>query len=204
MTTFLAKPMQRTRRQLLALTGTTVLLEMNPLAMAQAPSVSPTAPITTPTPKRLLPYLNNPRLVGQGKFTFWGLDVYHASLWTGDNPLLPEQWHTQSLALELRYLRDFDGKDIAKRSLDEINSQSAVAKDKAQAWLKAMEDVFPNVRKGQSLTGIYLADKGAQFLFDNTVLGELKDPELAKRFFAIWLSPQTSAPDLRQKLFSQP
>lgn len=196
--------MSPTRRQLFVRTVTFALLGAELSTWAQTPTASPTGPVATATPKRLQPYLNNPRLVGQGKFTFWGLDVYHASLWTGDNPLLPEQWHTQSLALELRYLRDFDGKDIAKRSLDEINSQSTLAKDKAQAWLKAMEDVFPNVRKGQSLTGIYLADKGAQFLFDNTVLGELKDPELAKRFFAIWLSPQTSAPDLRQKLFSQP
>jgi len=195
-------PMNPTRRQLFVRTGTIALLGADLSAWAQAPSQP--GPMATPTTKRLQPYLNNPRLVGQGKFTFWGLDIYQASLWTGDNPLLPEQWHTQGLALELRYLRDFDGKDIAKRSLDEINGQSAVAKDKAQAWLKAMEDLFPNVRKGQSLTGIYLADKGAQFLFDNTVLGELKDPELAKRFFAIWLSPQTSAPELRQKLFSQP
>ena len=196
--------MTPSRRQLFAIAGATVLMGTSLHALSQANDANSLATMSAPTLKRLQPYLPNPRLVGQGKFTFWGLDIYHASLWTNDSALLPEGWATQRLALELRYLRDFEGKDIAKRSLDEINSQSGVAKDKAQSWLKAMEDLFPNVRKGQSLTGIYMADKGAQFLYDNTMLGELKDPELAKRFFAIWLSPQTSAPALRQQLFSQP
>jgi hypothetical protein len=34
------------------------------------------------------------------------------------------------------------------------------------------------------------------------LIGEIKDLELAKRFFDIWLSPQTSAPQLRKRLFA--
>lgn len=150
----------------------------------------------------LRPYLGNPRLVGQDTYTYWGFDVYHASLWAGPNTVVPEQWHTHRLALELRYLRDFSGKDIAKRSLEEMQDQSPVPAAKAQTWRQQLESIFPNVHKGERLTGIYLPDTGASFLYDNTPVGEIKDIELAQRFFAIWLSPQTSAPVLRQKLFA--
>ena len=152
--------------------------------------------------KRLLPYLQTPNLIGQGKYTYWGFDVYNASLWTSEATIAPDQWANQRIALELQYLRDFKGSDIAKRSIDEIQAQSALPKNKASIWLKTMEEIFPSVGKGQSLTGIFIPNAGAQFLLDNTVIGEIKDSELAKRFFDIWLAPQTSAPDLRKRLFA--
>lgn len=152
--------------------------------------------------QRLRPYLGNPRLVGEDKFTYWGFDVYHASLWTGTTPLVVDQWYTQRLALELRYLRDFSGKVIAQRSIDEMHAQSPLPSNKAQAWLKQLEVIFPNIKRGDTLTGIFLPDQGAQFLFDSTPVGDIKDKELAQRFFAIWLAPQTSAPTLRQRLFA--
>lgn len=152
--------------------------------------------------KRLQPYLQTPNLIGQGKYTYWGFDVYNASLWASEATILPEQWANHRIALELQYLREFNGPDIAKRSIDEMHAQNALPKSVAGIWLKTLEGIFPNVAKGQSLTGIYIPNAGTQFLFDNTVIGEIKDIELSKRFFDIWLAPQTSAPDLRKKLFA--
>lgn len=152
--------------------------------------------------KRLQPYLQTPNLIGQGKYTYWGFDVYVASLWATEPALNAEQWQTQRIALELNYLRDFKGADIAKRSIDEIQAQNPLTKSKASTWLKVLEDIFPNVSKGQTLTGIYIPNTGIEFLYDNTVQGEVKDLELAKRFIDIWLSPQTSAPELRKRLFA--
>lgn len=188
----------RTRRQALLLGGVAALCQVE-LAWSQ------TAPASTSGQQswqRLRPYLGNPRLVGEDKFTYWGFEVYHASLWTGSNPLTPAQWQTQRLALELRYLRDFAGKDIAQRSVEEMHAQSPLPSDKAQSWLKQLNLIFPNIKKGDSLTGIYLPEQGAQFLYDNQSVGEIKDTELAQRFFGIWLAPQTSAPKLRQRLFA--
>ena len=152
--------------------------------------------------KRLQPYLQTPTLIGQGKYTYWGFDVYYASLWAAEASISPDQWFNQRIALELHYLREFNGTDIAKRSIDEMHAQSALPKSKSANWLKTLEGIFPNVGKGQTLTGIYIPSSGAQFLYDNNAIGEIKDQELAKRFFDIWLAPQTSAPDLRRRLFS--
>ena len=189
--------MHRNRRQTLTIALLIGLLRVTPLGAQGKPSDADPTRI-----KRLQPYLQTPTLIGQGKYTYWGFDVYNASLWANEASLVPEQWANQRIALELQYLRDFNGVDIAKRSIDEMHAQNALSKSKAGIWLKTLEGIFPNVAKGQSLTGIYIPNAGAQFLFDNTVIGEIKDTELSKRFFDIWLAPQTSAPDLRKKLFA--
>ncbi|MEY4910684.1 MAG: hypothetical protein RL761_347, partial [Pseudomonadota bacterium] len=53
-------------------------------------------------------------VVGKGKLTFFGLDVYESSLWVtpGFKGLAYEN---HSFALELHYLRNFTAADIAKR-----------------------------------------------------------------------------------------
>jgi hypothetical protein len=141
-------------------------------------------------------------MIGRGKLTYWGFDVYLASLWASEASVNAEQWQMQRIALELNYLRDFKGADIAKSSIDEIHAQSPLPKSKATLWLKTLEDIFPNTNKGQTLVGIYIPNVGAQFLYENALIGEIKDLELAKRFFDIWLSQETSAPQLRKRLLA--
>lgn len=190
-------PISSKRRQIVAVPLLLGLLDMGRL-LAQ----TKTAATDPGRIKRLQPYLQTPNLIGQGKYTYWGFDVYVVSLWAAEPALNAEQWQTQRVALELNYLRDFKGADIAKRSIDEIHTQSPLSKNKASTWLKVLEDIFPNVSKGQTLTGIYIPNTGAEFLYDNTLQGEIKDLEFAKRFFDIWLSPQTSAPELRKRLLA--
>ncbi len=172
-----------------------------PVASVASVAASSSSATNAQNFKYLQEHLKNPRLVGRGSYTYWGFDVYSASLWASDTALKPLDWTEQRLALDLLYLRDFDGKDIAKRSIDEISKQSPVYAEKANAWLQTLEKVFPNVHKGESLTGVYIPNSGAQFFFNGKPVGMINDLDLVKRFFAIWLSPQTSAPDLRLKLF---
>ena len=155
------------------------------------------------TPSYLKLYLNNPVVYGQGKYTFWGFDVYKARLWTEANSFQPEAWEQHRFALELTYLRDAEGKVIAKRSIDEIAKQRDLTKNKTQSWLNTLENLFPNIKKTQTLTGVYIPSNSAKFFFDSNLLGEIKDPEFTKSFFDIWFSSRTSAPELRKKLFQE-
>jgi Chalcone isomerase-like len=190
-------PMNRNRRQTLSLALLIGLFYIQRLGAQTKTSEADSIRI-----KRLQPYLQTPTLIGQGKFTYWGFDVYVASLWASESSVNPEQWQKQRIALELNYLRDFKGPDIAKSSIDEIHTQSQLSKSRANLWLKTLEGIFPNIEKGQTLVGVYIPNVGAQFLDENTQIGEIKDIELAKRFFDIWLSPQTTAPQLRKRLFA--
>ncbi|MEY4435155.1 MAG: hypothetical protein RL175_110 [Pseudomonadota bacterium] len=146
-------------------------------------------------------FRGTPRLVGQHRFTYWGFEVYDASLWS-NTAFAPEDWAKQSLVLELRYLRDFKGADIAQRSIDEMNGQRTLTTTQKQTWLATLLRLIPNVRLGERLSGVYTPDKGMQLLHQDRLLGEVADAELAQRFFGIWLAPETSQRQLRQQLLA--
>ena len=63
--------------------------------------------------------------------------------------------------------------------------------------------MFPDVKPGDSIVGHYLPD-GARFTFNEQPLGSIDDPAFARAFFAIWLDPNTSEPDLRAALLTRP
>jgi hypothetical protein len=140
-------------------------------------------------------------LVGQQRFTYWGFEVYDASLWASAT-FVAEDWATQLLVLELRYLRDFKSADIAQRSIDEMQGQRALSATQQSNWSATLQALIPNVRAGERITGIYTPNKGMQLLHQDRVLGELRDPELAQRFLGIWLAPETSQRKLRQQLLA--
>jgi hypothetical protein len=133
---------------------------------------------------------------GSGDFRRFGFLVYHATLWAGEDPSVPP------LALRLEYRRSIAGSAIVEASIAEMRQLGAADAD-LQRWGKAMTRVFPDVRNGDHLTGIHRAD-GAVFLFNGRLQGEIADSEFARRFFAIWLDPQTSAPALRAALLRRP
>ena len=139
------------------------------------------------------------RAAGSGIYTYWGFDVYRASLWV-EPGFEPAAFARQRHALELQYLRNFKGRDIAQRSIEEMRRIGAFTEAQAQAWLQAMATLFPDVAAGDRLLGLHLPGRGAQFFHNGKPVGELADPEFARLFFGIWLSEQTSAPRLRAAL----
>jgi hypothetical protein len=164
-------------------------------------NTQPKAPAATAPTFGRTQLRGTPRLIGQHRFTYWGFEVYDASLW-GSTAFAPEDWAKQSLVLELRYLRDFKGADIAQRSMDEIQGQRALSATQKQTWAGVLQSLIPNVRNGERLTGIYTPDKGMQLLHQDRLVGEVTDIELAQRFFGIWLAPETSQRQLRQQLLA--
>ncbi|MDO9144822.1 MULTISPECIES: chalcone isomerase family protein [Burkholderiales] len=141
-------------------------------------------------------------LAGQAKLTFWGFEVYQASLWVAPG-FTAKAYADHGFALELSYLRDFAGADIAKRSLAEMARQVPINAHQATRWGAQMHALFPDVKAGERLTGIHLPGVGARFVFNGQPLGDIADAEFARLFFGIWLSPQTSEPKLRLALLQQ-
>jgi hypothetical protein len=171
-------------------------------AMSQLPSaIAQTQTIEVLPSQRLQTWLPTPRLIGQQRFTYWGFSIYDASLWA-NSTFATSDWTKQALVLDLRYLRDFKGADIAQRSMDEMQGQRALTSAQVQSWSMQLNQLIPNVRAGERLTGVYLPQKGLQLLHQEQLMGEMRDTELAQRFMGIWLAPETSQRQLRQQLLA--
>ena len=107
-----------------------------------------------------------------------------------------------AFALELRYLRAFQGGDIARRSLQEMRRAGPIADDDAQRWEDALRRLLPDVEPGDRIVGLNRPGRGAAFLVNGRWAGEIADPRFARLFFGIWLGPATSQPALRQALLA--
>ncbi|GAA5168407.1 chalcone isomerase family protein [Viridibacterium curvum] len=136
------------------------------------------------------------RAQGQGEMRWFGLKLYDAELWVSSLNFDP----TKVFALKLTYARNFEGNKLASASIDEMQRQGRLEPAQAARWLKALERVFPDVKEGQHITGVFLPGKGAAFYLDGKPTGEIADVELARRFFDIWLDPRTREPSLRAGL----
>jgi hypothetical protein len=97
-------------------------------------------------------------------------------------------------------LRDFKGKEIASRSVDEMRDLGMNDEVKLAKWYQEMQDIFPNVKEGEMITGVVDAENVSHFYLNETPLGKVHDKEFSIWFFDIWLSEETSEPEMRRQL----
>lgn len=141
-------------------------------------------------------YINSPKVVGEAqlKVMFW--KIYDAKLaapngeWKKDAPF----------ALSLTYLRDFDGEEIASRSVDEMRDIGYEDEVLLAKWYEQMRSVFPNVKEGENITGVMDKEQYTHFYYDGDLIGRIEDKSFGQAFFDIWLNEKTSEPKMRKQL----
>ncbi len=138
---------------------------------------------------------------GSARLRFWGFEVYDAQLWV-EPGFRASRLGAHALALSLTYLRSLRGPAIAERSITEMRRQGPLDDAQASRWQQAMARMFPDVRDGDRLTGLWHPGQGARFWFNGTARGQIDDDVFAARFFGIWLGDATSEPAMRQALLA--
>lgn len=146
--------------------------------------------------KPILKNVPDSQKVGSGRLSFLIWDVYDAALYA-PNKIYQSN---QPFALKLSYLIDLKGKDIARRSVEEMQKQGFVDELQLRKWQEAMEEIFPDVKEGNTITGIRDEQGHALFYLDNKFIGSVNEENFTNKFFAIWLDQKTSEPGLRVKL----
>ena len=167
------------------------LLGLAPLATANNNLNAP--------PQQVNETIQNAKLMGWGTLRWFGLRVYDGQLWSNAEPEA-FNYKRDPAWLELKYARNFDGSDIAKRSIDEIAGTGAGNEEKRKAWLIKLTEIMPNVQKGDTLSALHTPGQGIQFFRNGLPLTKLEDPALAEAFMGIWLDAKTSAPEMRREL----
>ncbi len=167
-----------------------------PPAMANQPLTAP------PVPLVLVAEMNDARFAGQAKLSVLGFQIYDARLWVAPG-FKSKAFSEHGFGLELAYLRNVSGEDIATRSLDEMRRFATLSTEQEKEWLRQMREVFPSVQKGDRLVGINRPGIGTTFHFNGKLQGEIRDPEFARLFFGIWLFETTAKPAIRKDLLAK-
>ncbi|MFN9772700.1 MAG: chalcone isomerase family protein [Burkholderiales bacterium] len=156
-----------------------------------------------PAPVAVAEQLPEARLAGEGDLRWFGIKVYTAQLWVGRPGLRLDRLASAPFALELRYATGLKGSAIAERSLQEMERMGYGDAQRRGRWLDAMKKLFPDVARGDRLTGVHEPGRGARFFHNDRPIGGVDDPDFARAFFAIWLDERTVAPALRESQLRQ-
>jgi hypothetical protein len=162
-------------------------------------AVSARAIEAPPLPSQVLALVPNLKVQGGGELKFFGISVYDGYYWS------PTRGWTQdgSFALDLHYHRALDGAKIAERSVSEIAKLGYGSLEQRARWGEEMRRMFPDVRRGDRLTGVNLPGGIVRYFHNGKSIGEIADPGFARAFFGIWLDPKTSDVDFRQALLGE-
>tara|TARA_R110001592_G_scaffold337300_1_gene623569 strand:+ start:177471 stop:177965 length:495 start_codon:yes stop_codon:yes gene_type:complete len=138
-------------------------------------------------------------LVGEAqlKVLFW--PVYNSRLYSADGEYLEGQ---RPLRLEIQYLRDVAAADLVENTQSEWDRLPA-ASLKSEQWLQTLAQIWPDVGVDDVLE-LQVDEAGrSAFLMNSQPLGGIDDPDFGKHFLNIWLSPDTSRPELRLALIGR-
>lgn len=145
--------------------------------------------------------------VGAGQFRYFVFDIYEASLkapaiyWASSSEQKTVDYaQSVPLLLELKYQRDISRDEFIKATVDQWQHLTGAVSTQHQQWAEALKPIWRDVKEGDTLASLLLADGQVVFYFNRQYLGTLTDPAFGPAFFDIWLSEGTSAPKLRQQL----
>jgi hypothetical protein len=140
------------------------------------------------------------RTLGTSRMRFFGMNLYDAKLLAA--ALKRNDYAASAFALELLYLRSFDGTAIADRSIKEMRRVGSISPEKEKSWLETMRKSFPDVKSGDRITAFHKPGVGIRFFINGIAHTSIDDPEFSRFFFGIWLSPNTSEPKMRAELLA--
>jgi len=172
------------------------------LAAALLGAAAPAA-ASMAVPASVASTLDDARLAGEGELRWFGLKVYTAQLWVGPRGMRVERAAALPFALHLSYATGMKGLAIAERSIQEIERMGFGDTQRRGRWFTDMKQLFPDVARGDRLTGVHEPGRGARFFHNDRPIGSVADPDFATAFFAIWLDERTVAPSLRDALLRQ-
>lgn len=141
------------------------------------------------------------KTVGQGQYSYWFWDLYHARLLSRDGRFDSYQ-QSVPLKLELTYQRDIKKQDFIDATMQQWKIQQGKLAEEHKVWAAELGTLWRDVQKGDTLTAVLLTDGLVDFYFNNNLLGRTSDPAFGAAFFDIWLSEKTTAPKLRAELLA--
>jgi hypothetical protein len=119
--------------------------------------------------------------IGKGSQSYFGLRVYHVTLWAASDRWNPEEPH----ALYLESNRAISKDQLTDAGMSEMDRLGLGNSHQRQAWRKEMERVLPSVNRGDQLVVFCAPNPKTFFFYNGRELGEIDDPAFGAAFFGI-------------------
>ena len=139
------------------------------------------------------------QLQGSARFRKYLVNVYDGRLWTPSGRYDPKGLY----ALDLTYALGFKAKDLAERSVQEMQRIGEVDGERLTQWGEVMQRAFPDIKAGDRLIGVNLPGRETRFYLNGKLFSTVPDPAFGPAFFGIWLDPRTSEPAFRRELLKE-
>lgn len=137
--------------------------------------------------------------IGEAKLRVLFWDIYNSSLYNPTGEYLEGQY---PLVLKIDYLRDVAAKDLIERAQDEC-LKLGTTKEMFSSWIPLLRDMFPNIKKGDSLILKVCEEQRSEFIFNGVCIGKISDQTFGESFLSIWLDEKCSFPSVRNKLIGR-
>ncbi len=134
--------------------------------------------------------------VGRGEMSVLWFNLYQASLLT---PTGEYRQGDYPLKLDIRYQRDIEADDLVNATVEQWQHLN-FSEQQILVWQQELLGLWPDVTDGERLAFECLSADSGNFYFNGELLGNVSSPGFAQAFLAIWLSENTSRPDLRAQL----
>ncbi|OOF59776.1 hypothetical protein [Rodentibacter myodis] len=136
--------------------------------------------------------------VGNAEYTWGPFLVYSVALSSETGSYQENQ---RPLMFSIKYEKPIEGKSFAITLIKEMDAQQLSADD-TTAWLKKMQEIFPDFSPNDILNFVALDNKG-YFIANDTVLNHEFDAKFTQAFVNIWLSPKSSFVKLQPQLLGK-
>jgi hypothetical protein len=146
-------------------------------------------------------------VVGEAQLSFLFFDIYQSTLLTPTGGYqLSNDVSPHPLALSITYQRQISQQELLDATIEQWQ-KLGYSRGETSLWYSTLQEVFPSVEEGHQLTYVTNGESGQFYSRQSDMdsaggqlIGQIDDESLNDAFLAIWLSPDTQYPKLRENL----
>lgn len=152
-----------------------------------------TSAVAKPLPQEM-------KLIGEAELKVLWFRVYNARLESPQGAFVSA---SMPLLLTLEYQRDISKQDL----LEETRKQwqrAGIEPDDQAVWLASLTELWPDIRRHDSLGFYQDADGDGHFYYNQRYLGSIRNNRFSRAFLNIWLSENSDFPQFTRQLTGRP
>jgi hypothetical protein len=169
------------------------------MLLTSAASVAAQTGGLRPLPPPVLSQAPGMHPFGKGRHSWWGIQMYDATLW-----IVGPRWSAaQPHALDIEPNRAVPSDTLVSNAIAEMRTLKVGDERRLKAWQAEMKQVIPDVRQGDQVV-IFCSDANHTFVYLNDKsTGKVDDPSFCPALMSVWLHPQTKHQSMRKSLLRQ-